>query len=88
MYEQVVYNTLSLAGLARPSTPAMRYNGQYESIVLVSEADIQVPLEECLDGTCTHCEDKKVGEGFCSTYCMHRLQICFTLKGQPSVSFS
>ncbi len=60
MYEQVVYNTLSLAGLARPLTSAMRYNGEYESVMLVSEADIQVSLEACLNTTCAQCTERKV----------------------------
>ncbi len=60
MYEQVVYNTLSLTGLARPLTSSIRYNGEYESVMLVSEADIQVPLEVCLDTTCAQCTEKKV----------------------------
>ncbi len=62
MYEQVVYNTLSLAGLARPLSTAVRYNGQYESVMLVSEPDIQVPLEACLDSTCSQCTNRKVRE--------------------------
>lgn len=60
MYEQVVYNTLSLTGLARPLTSGIRYNGEYESVMLVSEADVQVPLEVCLDTTCAQCTERKV----------------------------
>ena len=65
MYEQVVFNTLSLVGLARPYPSALRYNGNYESVMLVNDRDIQVPLRECVDGTCDQCPEGGVSVCVC-----------------------
>ena len=42
------------------SDESMRYNGQYESIMFVSDRDIQVPLEECINGICNDCSNRLV----------------------------
>ena len=56
---QVLFNLLSLVGLARASDEGMRYNGLYESIMLVNDHDIQVPFAECINGHCDDCSHEK-----------------------------
>ena len=57
---KVLFNLLNLVGLARASHDSMRYNGLYESIMLVNDRDIQVPLEECISGQCEDCQSQLV----------------------------
>jgi tubulin monoglycylase TTLL15 len=65
MYEQVIFNVLKIVGLARESYSSFGYNGQYESIMLVNEHDIQVPLNICIDNTCANdCHHNIVREIF------------------------
>lgn len=56
MYEQVLFNLLSLVGVARQGGDSTRYNGEYESVVLVNDRDIQLPLSQCWNGTCSNCD--------------------------------
>ena len=51
---------LHLIGLTRATVDSMQYNGRYESIMLVNDRDIQVPLEECVNGQCEDCSSKLV----------------------------
>lgn len=58
MYEQVIFNVLNLVGLSRGTEAGLRYNGNYESIMLVNEHDILVPMPMCNDGTCSECKQQ------------------------------
>lgn len=58
MYEQVLFNLLSLVGVVRKGGEAIQYNGVYESTVLVSDRDIQLPLAQCWNGTCSSCSQQ------------------------------
>ncbi|CAI8045915.1 Probable tubulin polyglutamylase ttll-15 [Geodia barretti] len=55
MYEQVLFNLLSLVGAVRRGGPDMQYNGEHESVVLVSDRDTQLPLPQCWNGSCSSC---------------------------------
>jgi tubulin monoglycylase TTLL15 len=54
MYEQVFFSTLSLIGLIRAG--GYTYNGEFESIMLVRERDLHLPLVECYNRECTGCK--------------------------------
>ena len=47
----------------------MRYNGLYESIMLVNDRDIQVPFDECSNGQCDDCIDEKLVRLLLASFC-------------------
>ncbi|XP_065176450.1 probable tubulin polyglutamylase ttll-15 [Sycon ciliatum] len=56
MYEQVIFNTLALVGAAHyVAGPLVKLNDQ-ERAMTVRKSDVIVPVDECSQDKCKHCE--------------------------------
>ncbi|XP_019864292.1 PREDICTED: tubulin polyglutamylase TTLL6-like [Amphimedon queenslandica] len=78
LYEQIIFNSVKLTGLARGVGLGLHYNGETESIMLVNDHDIQAPLQQCLNNSCSQNCGYHLSCQLCHS-CMSE-ELSFTLK--------
>ena len=63
-------------------------SGEYESVMMVSDRDIQLPLDHCWNGTCINCEAQLVSLSPPLFFLLHFLSSLPSLPPSPFTPFS